>query len=139
MTDKYLRAKFDQFHPYVIPGYRLSGQDRGRPKAGLAQLSGKSLDIRKDRVKTNSYRLQVHVLNFPTSRLLWINVYLPTDPQTVVFDDSELLDVFHELSNIMEVSEYTNIVVNGDLDWDPSRGTGFSNAMKHFADRVGLV
>ena len=39
VTDKYFRAKFDQFNPYIIPGYRPSGQDRGRPKAGLAQLS----------------------------------------------------------------------------------------------------
>ena len=53
VTEKYFRAKFDEFSPYVIPGYRPSGQDSGRPKAGLAQLSCKSLDVRRDRVKTS--------------------------------------------------------------------------------------
>ena len=115
VTDKYFRAKFNQFNPYIVPGYRPSGQDRGRPKAGLAQLSSKNLDIRKDRVKTNNFRLQAQVLNFPTSRLLWMNIYLPTDPQTIVFDDSELLDVLHEMTKIIEETDYTDIVVNGDL------------------------
>ena len=32
--DKYFRAKFDKFSPYVIPGHRPFGQDSGRPKAG---------------------------------------------------------------------------------------------------------
>ena len=49
---KYFSDEFDKFHSYVIPGYRAKGQDSGRPKAGLAQLSRKDLDVRKDRVVT---------------------------------------------------------------------------------------
>ena len=138
-TDKYFRAKFDKYNSYVIPGYRPSGQDSGRPKAGLAQLSSKNIDIRKDRVKTTSFRIQAQVLNFPTSRILWINTYFPTDPQTIVFDDSELVEVLGELTRIIETTDYDDIVWNGDLNWHPSRNTGFSKEVKRFVDRTGLV
>ena len=89
-VDKFFCQKFPEYNSYVIPGYRPVGQDSGRPKAGLAQLNRKGLEISKDRIDTNSYRLQVQVLQFPESKLMWINTYLPTDPQTTQFDDSEL-------------------------------------------------
>ena len=47
VTDKYFGAKLGNFNPYIIPGFRPSGQDKGRPKAGLAQLSQKGLDIQE--------------------------------------------------------------------------------------------
>ena len=139
VTDKYFRAKFAKFSPYILPGFRQSGQDKGRPKAGLAQLSRKNVDLKKDRVKSSSFRIQAQILNFLTSKLLWINLYFPTDPQTREFDDSELLDVLQELTNIIRVTEYTDILVNGDLNWYPRRRTGFSDVVKEFIDSVGLV
>ena len=57
-TDKYFADQFMNFNSYVIPGHRLSGQDSGRPKAGLAQLSRKNIDIKRDRVNTRSFRIQ---------------------------------------------------------------------------------
>ena len=107
-------------------GYRPSGQDSGRPKAGLTQFSSKHLDIIKDRVKTTSFRIQAQVLNFPTSRILWINAYFPTDPQPLAFDDSELMEVLGELAKMIENTDYTYIVWNGDINWDPRRNSGFS-------------
>ena len=114
------------------------GQDSGRAKAGLAQLIRKSLDIRKDRVKTSSYRIQAQVLNFPTSRILWINTYFPTDPQTVAFDDSELLKVLGKVTKILKLTEYTDAVWNGDINWDPSRKSGFSKVMETFLEKTEL-
>ena len=61
--------------------------------AGIAQLSKSDVAVRKDRVMNGSKRIQAQVLNFPTSRLLWINAYLPNDPRTIVFDEIELLAV----------------------------------------------
>ena len=92
-TDKYFCKKFPQYNSYVIPGFRAKGQDSGRPKAGLAQMNRKGLDISKDRISTSNYRIQVQVLKFPTSKVMWINTYIPTDPQTVQFDDNELNSV----------------------------------------------
>ena len=67
-VDKNFSKKFSKFSSYVIPGFRPSDQDSGRPKAGLAQLSRKGLDIKKDRISTNSYRLQSQIINFPTCK-----------------------------------------------------------------------
>ena len=44
-TDQYFSEKFNKFNSYVIPGYRAKGQDSGRPKAGLAQLSRNKLEL----------------------------------------------------------------------------------------------
>ena len=43
----------------------------------------------------------------------------------MMYDDSELLDVLRDLTKIVETTEYTDIVLNGDLNWDPRRNTGF--------------
>ena len=130
---------FDQFNSYVIPAYRPKTQDSGRAKAGLAQLSLKTVDVKKDRVVTKNWRIQAQVLNFPTSRILWINTYLPTDLQTVDFDESELLDVLNEVENIMDISHFNDIIWNGDLNWDVKRRTGFSTMMTNFVQKLGLV
>ena len=50
VTSKYFIEKFDKYNSYVIPAYRPKSQDSGRAKAGLAQLSLKTVDVKKDRV-----------------------------------------------------------------------------------------
>ena len=139
VTSKYFNDKFDKFNCYVIPAYRSKCQDSGRARAGLAQLSLNSKNVKKDRIVTKSWRIQAQVLNLPTSRLLWINTYLPTDPQTVNFDDGELLDVLTEVESIMDETNFDDIIWNGDLNWDMDRNTGFSILLSNFVDRIGLV
>ena len=69
-----------------------------------------------------------------------MNTYIPTvDPQTQDFDDSDLLAVLRELTIIIDGESYTDIVLNGDLNWDPGSCSGFSSAMTSFDERVGLV
>ena len=81
----------------------------------------------------------MEVLNFPTSRILWINTYLPTDPQTLNFDESELIDVLNEVENIMDETHFNDVIWNGDLNWDMGRRSGFSAMMANFVQKVGLV
>ena len=138
MTSKYFSDKFDQFNCYVIPAYRPKLQVTGRAKAGLAQLSLRNVDILKSRVVTKSWRIQAQILNLPHSRLLWINTYLPTDPQTVIFDDSELIDILTEIESIMESTDFDDVLWNGDLNWHMARNSGFSTMMKNFMARSGL-
>ena len=111
-TSKYFSEEFDKYHSYVIPGFRPKGQDSGRPKAGIAQLCRKDIDIRKDRVVTKHFRLQAQILNFSNTRLLWINSYFPTDPQNASFDDTELLEVLAEVEHIMDSVDFDDIKVN---------------------------
>ena len=138
MTSKFFSDNFDLFNTYVIPAYRPKLQVSGRAKGGLAQFSLKNVDIFKDRLVTKNWRIQAQVLKFPKSRLLWINTYLPTDPLTVQFDDSELLAVLNEVESTMENNEFDDILWNGDLNWHMSRASGFSTTMKAFLVRLGL-
>ena len=102
--DKYFSREFPKYSSYVVPAFRHKGQDSGRPKAGLAQLNKKNLDISKSRIDSNSYRVQAQLISFPTNELLWINVYFPTDPLTVDFDDMGLNSVLNSIDNIVEKS-----------------------------------
>ena len=68
-----------------------------------------------------------------------MNAYLPTEPHTVNFDDSELIEVLCEISSLIQKSGCINVILNGDLKWDPSRNTGFSNTVRHFVENLGLV
>ena len=107
--------------------------------AGIAQLSKKSLSIRKDRVMTKNPRIQAQILNFEHSKLLWVNSYLPNDPLTVDFDESELLEVLNEIERILDNSEYDDVLWCGDINWEMSRQTGFSLTVRRFLDRLGLT
>ena len=137
--DKYFSDQFSSYNSYVIRGFRDLNQNRGRPKAGIAQLSRKSLAVRKDRVITTNPRIQAQILNFDRSRLLWINSYLPNDPLTVEFDEEELLEVLTEIEKILDNSQYDDVLWCGDLNWEMSRQTGFSVTVKTFLDRLGLI
>ena len=72
------------------------------------------------------------MLNLPTSRLLWINTYLPTDPQTVNFDEVELIDVLGEIETLMDETDFQDIIWNGDLNSDMGRNSGIARIMSNF-------
>ena len=137
--DQYFKAQFPSFNSFVIPGFREDGQDRGRPKAGLAQLSRASVGVRKDRVMCRSNRIQAQILNFQASKVLWINAYFPTDPGTIAYTSDELQTVLSEIERLMDSSEYDDIVIAADMNWDMSRQTGFCLAVRQFLDRVNLT
>ena len=138
-TNKFFNDKFDKFNCYVIPAYRPKCQESGRAKGGLAQLSLKDKIVKKNRVVTKSWRIQAQILNLPTTRLLWINAYFPTDPQTVDFDDTEVLEVLTEIEMIMDKTDFDDVILNGDLNWDIDRKTTFCNILSSFFEKIGLV
>ena len=136
--DKFFKDSFPEHTSYVIPGYREIGQDSGRPMGGIAQLRKKNLNLKVDRVMTKSYRIQAQILDFSNSRLLWLNTYFPTDPGGN-FDETELVELLAEIEDIMDRSEYDDVLWNGDLNYDKSRNTPFVLTVSRFLERVGLV
>ena len=138
--DKFFKANFRNFSRYVVPAVRPIGQDSGRASGGLAQLTRDVVGVKKERVKTQNYRLQAQILNLPGGRLLWLNTYFPTDPQLVgYYDDAELQVVLAELELILARGDYTDIVWGSDLNWDMKRNTYFANRVKEFVARHCLV
>ena len=65
----------------------------GRAKAGLAELCKREYDVKKVRVSNSGFRTQAQVLELPTTRVLWLNTYLPTDPKLQNYDDGDLKEV----------------------------------------------
>ena len=123
---------------YIVPGHRDEGQTRGRPKGGLAQLVSDKLDLKIKHVKEESFRIQGKVIEFPATKLLWLNVYFPTDPLTIEFEETELMEVLSDIEKIMNNEDYDDIIIGGDLNWDSSRRSGFSMVMRDFTQRVGI-
>ena len=135
----FFRNNFSDFETYFIPAFREKERDSGRAKGGLAQLSSTKYKVKTVRIPTKNFRLQAQVLHFPESILLWINSYFPTDPLTVRYNDNELLEVLSEVEDIMDKTEFDNILWAGDLNWDPLRSSGFSETVARFMEKVGLV
>jgi hypothetical protein len=88
-TDQWFRKQFRDSHCYVIPAYRLPGVDTSRGRGGLVQLALKNLAVKRTRILTKSPRIQAQILTFQTCKVLWINCYMPCDPQLQTFDDTE--------------------------------------------------
>ena len=135
----YFKEQFSNFSNYVVPAVRNQDQDSGRAKGGLAQLSSKKLKLKIVRIPTKSFRIQAQVIIFPNTKLLWMNTYMPNDPLTIQFDDEELNEILREVENVLDNSEFDDVIWAGDLNWDKSRTTGFSERIKTFTERLGFV
>ena len=135
-TDKFFRDQFPSYDSVIVPGYRSPGQDTGRAKAGLGQLIRKNLSIRWDKVTSKLYR----VLPLPIISVLWINTYLPVDPQlTRNLDDIELQGCLNEVETIITNTAHDDIIWGSDLNWDLTRNTQFSQIMRRFMEKLNLV
>jgi hypothetical protein len=95
--------------------------------------------VEREVVKTTGWRIQAQILRFCGWRLLWVNVYFPTDPQVLNFDDSELLVVQEELRGILDQGGYDGCIFAGDWNYDARRRSGYARSMSAFLEEVGLV
>ena len=95
-------------------------------------------EMKKVKIATKSWRLQAQVLHINSYKLIWINCYFPTDPQTVQYDDQELLTVLDELENLLDNNTFDDCILGGDLNFDSKRTTGFASSVRNCMTRIGL-
>ena len=88
----------------------------------------KKLNIKKEKITSKSWRIQAQVLHIHDYKLVWLNCYFPTDPQTLQYDDSELLGVLGEIEYILDNNEFDD----SNLNFDSSRRSGFTNTVREF-------
>ena len=86
---KFFRTHFTNYDNYVTPAVRPAIDCAGRPKGGLCQFVHKKCGFKKERIKSNSWRVQAQILHVNEYKLLWLNVYFPTDSQLQNFDETE--------------------------------------------------
>ena len=138
-TQQWFSQQFREFHTYTTPAYRLPGVESGRGRGGLSQLASRELKTARARVVTRSPRLQAQILSFSNTKVLWVNAYLPCDPQSQQFDDSELLSVLNEVESLIISNKGCEIVWAADMNWDRSRDNHFTRTVAAFLTRLNLT
>ena len=112
-----------------------SDETSGRPKNGIFIAVPDEFKERFSDVSPTNWRVQAVLLD---SQLI-INVYLPTDPRTVRFNNEELNETLEVIRNVIEVNNYEHIVIAGDLNADFSRNSGHVNTVGDFIEELGLM
>jgi hypothetical protein len=138
-TEQWFRQQYKDYHTYVVPAYRLPGVDSGRGRGGLAQLALRSTAVARARVAAKSPRLQAQILTFPACRILWINGYMPCDPQLQSHEDTELLTTLGEVERLITAAPDCEVVWAADMNWDRTRNNHFTRTVAAALERLGLT
>ena len=69
---------------------------------------------------------------------LIINVYLPTDPGTIEFNDQELSETLGVIRTVIDSNQAQQVILAGDFNTDFGRNTGHVNTVKDFVHDLGL-
>ena len=105
----------------------------------MAQLATRQLEVGRARVGTSSPRLQAQILTFPTCNILWINGYMPCDPQLQSFDDTDLVSTLSEVESLVTTHTTCEVVWASDMNWDTSRDNHFTRTVAAALQRIGLT
>ena len=138
-TGQYFQKQFRDYSSYVIPAHREPGTASGRGKGGLVQLAEKGLAVARARVTSNSPRVQAQVLTFTSFKVLWMNAYLPCDPQFQHYDDTELIQTLSEVERIVAEFSECEVVWAADMNYDTRRDNHFTRTVRPVLQRMGLV
>ena len=103
----------------------------------MLTVATKDLEIGRKRVMTTGYRVQAQFITIDNSKILWINSYLPFDPQHDL-DDSELLECLAEVKRLVKSIPDCDTIWSGDLNWSIERDNQFTRAVNGTAERLGL-
>ena len=137
-ANQYFKQNFKNFDNYVTTAVRGNSTHAGRPKGGLAQFVNKYYDIKKEKVPCKSWRIQAQILHIDNYRILWMNVYMPTDPQLQQIDETEIYETLYEIENILSDCVYHDVILGGDWNFDQKRNTGYCRIVSEFLDRYDL-
>ena len=138
-TEQWFCKQYGDFHTYVVPAYRMPGVDSGRGIGGMVQLALRSTAVPRARLATQSRRLQAQLLTFPTCKVLWVNGYLPCDPQVQTFDDTELVATLAEVEGLITTNNECEVVWAADLNYDMKRDNHFTRTVAAALTRMGLT
>ena len=69
---------------------------------------------------------------------LIINVYLPTDPGTIEFNDHELSETLGVIQTVLDSNQALQVILAGDFNTDFSRNTGHVDMVNNFIHDLSL-
>ena len=116
----------DDLCVYSVAAFKEDDIRRGRGKGGLSMIWPKSIDKFVTRIPIKSTnRVQACLLKFPSTTIIWLNTYFPTDPQLARFDDTEVSETFAAIKSVINGNAHDQIIFQGDLNIDLNRNTKF--------------
>ena len=130
-----LQSKFQNYELFSLPARKSSSRiHRGRPSGGLCLYYHKKIQHLVTHIPVpNSNRVQgisVKMLNY---KLVFINVYFPTDPRVNNFNDDELIKTLEDIKFIVnDCDRDDKVILLGDFNTDFSRNTAFVNRVRDF-------
>ena len=126
-----IQNEFPNCESFIIPASKSNNcVSSGRPSGGLGILWKKSLNDNIKLIKhPDSLRAQAIKI---CGNYLLINSYFPNDPQTVNFDDFQLLKCIEDVRWFINSYPNHKVIFAGDLNLDLSRNTRFANIMREF-------
>ena len=110
-------------------------QSLGRPKIGMFMAVPDSCKEQFNDISPNNERVQAVKFN----DILILNVYFPTDPGTVNFDDNDLLETIGVIKKVIEENPAQQIFIGGDLNADFNRISGHVNQVRAVIDEMELI
>ena len=137
-----LKKNFKDFCVFSIPASKTnSNLSKGRPSGGLAIIYRKYLEgIATEIIVPESKRVQGIHLNINNSGYVFVNIYMPTDPQTNNFDDTEVVKTLQDIRYVLNLYDPSvSFVLMGDMNCDFSRNTRFVNILKDFLEEHHLM
>ena len=112
---------------------------KGRPKGGLFVSVPEYFKNNIQDVSPNVWRLQALLIKTVGSTILLINSYFPVDSRSVNIDQSELIEVFHYIRNIISDNHFSSFVLLGDINCDFLRNTGHVRCVQDFLGEFLLL
>jgi len=93
----------------------------GRPYGGCAIIWSDTFKGKVEPVMLQSTRVCAVVISFGTKHILLANVYMPVDTISNRQNFEEYNTILHEIINLCEHSNFSDVIVGGDFNTDTSR------------------
>ena len=130
----------------ALPGYltiinpaKKDTHDKGRPKGGMFMAVPDAIKNLVVDISPGFWRTQAIILKMNSSRILIINSYFPTDPGTIAFNDSDLLETLETIRKIINNNDFHHLFWLGDINADFLRRSGHVTCVKNFLEDLKLL
>lgn len=135
-NDYLVKQTLPDHHVVFKPAVKNSLE--GRPKGGLFMAVPLKYKDKVEDVSPDSFRIQCIILSLPSTKLLLINTYFPTDPKGD-FDENELLLLLADIRRLLEEKNFDSVIWLGDINADFRRTTKFVGLVSEFIDEHGII
>ena len=133
-----INKALDNFHVVFNPAEKTS-HDKGRAKNGMFTAIPHTFRDSCQDVSPGHWRVQAVVVTIDETKYLVINVYFPTNPRTIRFDDRELLETLAVINDVINNNDFSHLLIAGDINFDFRRGSGHVNSVAKFVEENGLL